>query len=303
MTNLCVRCGRPTPDGYCCSGCASELADALLVASGHAEDAEAVIARQTRYGAGSRGGSEARLGYDPTASARYAAVIRTVGRVGQDLTESGVRPPGPWRAAAGPLCAPQRPGDQPRDRRREEPWYRCEHTSCMAIRDRTPPTPLAAELMWLTQCMRNLRRHPAADEHFKDLHDACAELARLVDRPADKELVGMCDCGKVLYAANGNSVVTCPTPTCKLHWNVAESRNILRRSLDGKLVTAAEAARLSGFLDSDRTQDQIRKLINKWAQRGDLAAHGEIDGEPTFRFGDVFERLARTQRRAVREAA
>jgi hypothetical protein len=162
----------------------------------------------------------------------------------------------------------------------------------------------AAAARWLSLHVDWLRGRPEADEAFGELHDACRELVRLIDRPADRELVGMCDCGKVLYAPHGRTEVTCPVPTCELRWDVAESRAILRRALDGKLVTAAEAARLGQYLDTDRTQEQIRKLINAWSSRSLIVAHGEIDAEPAFRFGDVSERLARTPRRtAARETA
>jgi hypothetical protein len=287
---------------YACPTCAQELADALVTASGHAEDAETVIARQARYGAGSRGGTSEPLPVDLTASTRYATIGNTITTWARDLEESGTPPAEPWRPVAGPLCAPQRPDDEPRDKVRDEPLYRCEHESCAAIRDRTPPPVLTTTLRWLAGQKSALRKHPAADELFRALHDACGQLARLVDRPADKELVGMCDCGKVLYAPHGRRVVTCPVPTCKLQWDVADSRTILRRALDGKLVTAAEAARLAQYLDTDRNQQQIRKLINAWTrpERCLIGSHGEIDGEPAYRFGDISERLARTPRRTPR---
>lgn len=287
--NLCANCGRPMPDqAYVCQPEAQELASALVAAAGHAEDAEAVISRQTRYGGAGRGGSDDPMPGDLTASAKLQPIANVIGTWGRLVTEQTGRRPR-WRPVAGPLCPPT--------------GHRCAHWSCDAIRRRTAPPALALEAAWLATQTGWLAKHPAAAEAFDELEHACEDLARLVDRPADKELVGMCDCGRVLYVAVGKAVVTCSTITCRLHWNVADSREILRRSLDGKLVTGAEAARLSGFLDSDRSQQQIRKLINKWAERGLIAAHGEIDDEPTFRFGDVFERLARTPRRAVREAA
>lgn len=46
----CVRCGRPTADGYACHDDALRLAQALQSAAGHAEDAWTVIARQARVG-------------------------------------------------------------------------------------------------------------------------------------------------------------------------------------------------------------------------------------------------------------
>lgn len=298
--HLCVVCGRPTPDGYACHACAQELADALTTAAGHAEDAETANGRQAGYGAGSRGGSSDGVTYDPKRSARLNAVRLAADGWTTDLLAGADFPA--WRRTAGPLCPAQRTGE------------RCTHRSCAAVRVTVPPPMLAQEFSWLAGRTDALRQHPAAAEAFRELHDACADLARLVDVPADNELVGMCDCGKVLYAPRGKTVVTCPVPTCKLRWDVATSRDILRRALDDKLVTASDAARLGQYLDSDRTQEQIRKLINAWSSRSLVVAHGSVveddgvdeDGmpktktEPTFRFGDVSDRLARTPRRARR---
>jgi hypothetical protein len=294
---------------------ALSLAETLVAASGHAEDAEAVLSRQTRNGGGGRGGSSEPLPVDLTASAKLGPITTTIGTWQRVLIEEGyAAPPGPWRPVVGPPCPPWRPGDAKR------PGGRCGHPSCAQVRDRTPPGPLAAACLWLATQVGQLRKHPAAGEAFRDLHDACAALERLNDGPASKVLVGMCDCGTVMYALHGKDVVQCPERTCKLLWGVAESRDILRRALDGKLVTAAEAARLGAYLDTDRNQLQIRKLINSWAMRGLVVPHGwitvphECDVKcdvkcevgptvtSTFRFGDVAGRLARTPRRAAARA-
>jgi hypothetical protein len=289
MTNdpTCAICGRPVADqAYVCAPDALSLAEALRTGAGHAEDAEAVVSRQVRYTAGGSGGSEDPLPYDPTASERLAAIENTIGTWARVLIEETGRRPS-WRPKTGPLCAV---------------GVRCGHDSCRDIRWHEPPTDLAATTAWLAQQVGTLRKHPAAAEAFDELTDACDQLTRLVDRPADKELVGMCDCGKVLYAPRGKVLVTCPVTTCKLHWNVEQSRDILRKALDGKLVTAGEAARLGQYLDGDRTQDQIRALISRWVRAGLLVAHGEIQDQPTYRFGEVTDRLARTPRRERRAA-
>ncbi len=286
MTAPCITCGRPTPDGYACTADTYGLAQRLTAAAGHAEDAEAVLSRQARYGPGGRAGSGEGLTPDLTKAATHHRIANTIGGWARIVTEETGRRP-KWRTAAGPLCPPT--------------GGRCAHDSCETIRRRTAPPALALEAAWLSTQVPWLAKHPAAAEAFPELHRACDELARLVDRPAEKELVGMCDCGKVLYAPRHKAVITCPGPTCKLQWDVAESRDILRRALDDKLVTADHAARLGQYLDTDRTQEQIRKLINKWASRGELARH-DLHGEDAFRFGDVAQRLARAPRRTQRAA-
>jgi hypothetical protein len=287
MSAQCVRCGRAVPDdGFVCHTEAQELAEALQVAAGHAEDAATLNVRAARYTAGGRGGSGDAQLPDLTRSARYDRAANAItGWARIAVEETGRRPK--WRTAIGPLCPPT--------------GIRCDHDSCEAIRRRTPPDPVALAAAWLAQQTGWLRRHPAAGEAFAELHTAAADLARLVDVPPDRDLVGMCDCGRVLYAERDVQVIRCPEPTCKLRWNVDESREILRRALRDKLVDAADAARLAAHWD-ERTSEQIRKLINAWTSRGQLVAHGWLGDEPVYRFGDVVDRLARTPKRERRAA-
>lgn len=263
MKLQCAQCGRELADALVCGPCASALAQTLQIASGHAEDAEAVIARQVRYSAGGSGGSDEPMPVDLTAATRFGAVENTFGTWARDLSES----------TGEPIPAPV--------------WPQLNVAAIAAA--------------FLARHVDLIRTGPAAAEAFDELHDACTQLARLVDRPADKELVGVCDCGKVLYAAAGRTLVVCPMPTCKLPWNVAESRDILRRHLGDKLVTVPEAARLAAYLDSDRTQDNIRKLIAARVRSGLLVPHGgiEVEGaiEPTYRFSEVAALLADIPRR------
>jgi hypothetical protein len=102
---------------------------------------------------------------------------------------------------------------------------------------------------------------------------------------------------------------------------VADGLEILRRHLNDKLFTEAEAARLAVRLDGgDRSTDQIRRLIGMWAARGQIGTRGQVWREPntgelerdpnhgpvavpTYRFGDVADRLARTPRRNREGAA
>lgn len=261
MSAQCALCGAPSPDAYVDQHCGLKLAQRLTEAAGHAEDADAVISRQTRYGSGGQGGAGEPLPVDLTAADRLRAIgntLTTWARVIAEETDGSI-----WV------------------------WMN---------------NPAVEAAHWLAGRVDDLRQHPAADEAFKELNDACRDLERLVDRPADKELVGVCDCGKVLYAPKGRSTVRCPEPTCKLTWDVEQSRDVLRRHLGDKLVTAAEAARLVAYLDSDRTQDNIRKLIAARVKSGQIVAHGEFDGEETYRFSEVAALLATIPKRERRVA-
>ncbi|GIE84595.1 hypothetical protein Are01nite_10750 [Actinoplanes regularis] len=123
----------------------------------------------------------------------------------------------------------------------------------------------------------------------------------------------MCDCGRILYAPHGRDIVQCKASNCGASWNVDESQEILRAALDEKHVTAAEAAHLAGFLETDRTGCQIRKLVNKWNEREVLqpvdGIPGKINNEgsprilPLFRFGDIANLLDRMRQRRHRSPA
>lgn len=304
----CLRCGQPLADGaLICRAEAQQLAQALTDAAGHAQDAQGGSPRQSGYA----GGGRAAYGEAPMPDLRRAVqldrIATAVDTTARMLVEDGYAKPRPvWRPAAGPLCPPT--------------GYRCPHRSCEQIRDRTPPAELAQALTWLSAQTEALRKHPAARQAFRDLHDCATTLERLVDRPpSGHRLVGMCDCGRILYAPHGRDVVRCPKP-CGAEWNVTESQDILLSHLDDKLVTVPDALDMAGWLDTDRTREQIRKLIAGWVKRGQLAAHGHIwrdptDAEvrtdpeaypvavPTYRFGEIRNRLAETPRRNREGAA
>jgi len=335
----CSCCGQPMADGaYACTKCGRELAQALTEAAGHAEDAWTVIARETRYGTA---GGARQAEPEPAAPANdgrrnrvtefgWAASIETptrgalrAGQIPPDLSASarladvgnvvttwarhicerrGAELPA-RRPLLGPLCA----------------GVPCEHPSCERIQWRVPPSGLGEAAGWLATQVEWLRKRPEAGEAFRLLGRACDTLARLVDRPpGGHRLVGMCDCGRTLYAPHGRDVVQCKP--CGAKWNVAESQAILLKHLDSQLVTIPEALDMAGWLDTDRTREQIRKLITGWVKRGQLVAHGHIwrdptDAEiradpeayqvavPTYRFGEIRARLAETPRRNREGAA
>lgn len=299
----CPCCGTPTADAYVCQRCGSALAGALREAAGHAEDAPTVVARLTRYG-GAGGGARA-------TEAEAAAVTPANRR--NPVTAFG------WAASverprAGALIAEPMPYD-PDAALRLDAFENAVGTWARDLGSDAAGMVEAAR--WLAAHADELRQHPAAAEAFKDLHDACADLRRLVDSPATDRLVGVCDCSRVLYAMPWHTAVECPPP-CGARWAVADGLAILRKHVDDRLFTAAEAAPLAVRLVSEeRSTEQVRKLINKWGERGELASKGGVWREPNaaelkedpdhpmvavplYRFGDVATRLAQTPRRERR---
>lgn len=307
MTAQCVVCSRPMADtAYACTSCARGLAETLRTAAGHAEDAEAVIARQTRYGTGGRSRSDEGLTPDWKRSSQFGAITTTISRWADTVTTATGRRPR-WKPQIGPLCPPT--------------GQRCHHDSCAGIRRQIVASQLALQTAWLSRQTETIRKHPDAGTAFRELRDACTKLEWLVDRPADnRHLIGICNCGKVLYAPWNWTTIQCKDKTCGATWNLSDGQDILLRHLDGKLVTAGEAVYLAGHLDPERSAEAIRKLVEKWTVRHQLIPHGQVMREPTpaelkadpaiglvavptYRFGDIRDLLAQTPRRNRQGAA
>lgn len=310
----CACCAKPLADGsVVCRADGLSLAVRLREAAGHAEDAWTVIARQTRYGGG---GGARKAEAEPEANGhtnRRNPVVAFGWQASVERPKAGALRPEPVPVD---LSAAERLAEVTNvittwarhvceERETELPARRpmlgpacvdCLHVSCAGVRRRLPPSELGEAAAWLATQVEWLRMRPEAREAFDELEDACRMLRGLVDRPAERLLVGMCDCGKVLYAPPGRREIQCPEETCQLPWHVERSRDILMRHLNGTVVTAAEGARLAAYL-SDRTQDAIRKLIASRARTGQLAAHGRLDEEPAYRFGEITSMLAAIPRR------
>jgi len=149
--------------------------------------------------------------------------------------------------------------------------------------------PLIALAAWLVGQLDWLRHRPEAEEAFDEIGDACRVLVRVVDRAADRIIVGQCGCGEYLYAVRGREHVTCSG--CNTQYNVEAARDLLRESLDQRLCTAAEIALLAAYLGLAGKREQVRHKITVWADRGLVVRHSEIRGEPAYVFGEVVARL------------
>jgi hypothetical protein len=255
--NECVVCGRPTPDGWCCTTETERARQQLAEIGDLVEAARAVAYRQTSTGDGGRSTPGPRDLLDYGAGARLDAVQTALtgwARVVAEERGQGVEA-----------------GDQ----------------DLIVV---------AAGL--LSQNLEWLRHVPWVDEVLREVGDCVHAMRAIVERGREpNEIVGACECERILYAKAGRSAVTCPD--CAVVWDVSEARDELRGRLNGKLVTAAEAAHLGAYLDTDRTSEQVRKLVNKWASRGRIEEQGTSGADPTYRFGDIAEMIAESPRRAV----
>lgn len=256
-------CGRPTPDGYACTDCGISRPRKLLEEIADLTPvAREVACRQNSRGDGGGGSGK------PESS--LPIDLHTGARL--DAVQNNLAT---WaRHVASERGMPAWDGT-------EDPDYLIRAARY-----------LQAHLEWM-------RHRPEADEFLVDV-EACARIARsLTGGRARSELAGRCDCGRILYVRNGRRTATCPD--CEAVWDVEESRDALFDDLDQQLVTASEAARLAAYLYADRTQDQIRKLVNKWASRNELSVD-DTGPEPRHWFGNIAHRLARTSRRAAAPA-
>lgn len=287
----CVRCARPVADtGYACHGCATGLAVTLLRAAMISREPDTTIARLDRIAR--VGGTRAKptsvdgwhkgdgalpatpLPVNLDAAADLAAVRNTLTTWSRHIAnERGTRLPGRW-------VLPERP-----------PGF-VGPLRAWAVTDT-----LQAMLCWLAGQAGWIRLREEAAEILDELHDAASLLRRIIDRPAGRVLAGVCDCGEYLYAIGDKPHVTCRA--CERTWDVEQMRAHLRSLVDGQVFTAAEIATLAVHLGISANRQRVRHLVNVWASRGVVVAHGVYDGNPAYLFGEVMPRLATVLVRAA----
>ena len=179
------------------------------------------------------------------------------------------------------------------------------------------PSWLAVTAQLLEQHVDTIARHPDAAAIYAEVTELADQARHAIDRPADRLYAGICGatvesteepgdglarggvghwrCTEALYAQPGWEGITCSE--CGSWYAVTERRQQMLRDLDDRLVTAAEAATLAGYLGElavDRTR--FRNLITQWRRRGRIAPHDTaVDGSPRYKFGEVIALLARHQ--------
>ena len=273
---LCALCGRPVIDmAYVCDRCAAKTRTELERVALVAGEAMTTIAKQARIGTpGRRTDPEMPLPVNREAAADHDAAVSTLVTWARHVHEESGRTLPSLRALP------------------------CRHPSCLRIRQgRTdgplcpiavPEHPTAVMATWLVRQVDWIRHRPEAVQALDEIDDACRVLVRVVDRPAERLVVGQCACGTYLYATAKADDVTCAQ--CGTTYGVQASRDMLREQLDEMLFTAAEIAVLAQFLGLTERRDAARKLINQWAVRGHMVVHDYL-GEPAYRFGEVIDRL------------
>lgn len=286
---VCDLCGNPT-DGYVCRRCEDETAGYLKHVVDLAGEVETNVARLARYA--TRGGRKAaQLDEDPP--------TREVNR-SQPATVFGFQA-SKERPLRNALRAEPLPVDLNASSRAAVAFNHVTTWTRLVEEERglrSPGVygsehPAAVAAAWLLEQLQWIRHQPFADEAFDQLKAAGAVIKRIVDRPPDEDLVGVCDCGLYLYARRGKAEVEC---RCGLRWRVQSSRDTLMEALRDRLVTVAEAATLGVMAFPDLQREKVRKLVQSWV-RPDRPNHllGQltVDG-PVYPFGEILDRLSRS---------
>jgi hypothetical protein len=283
----CDLCGDPT-DRYVCKRCTDETAGYLRNVVDLAGEVETNVARLARYA--TRGGHRAAPADDEDRGPISVNRRQPVHAFGWPASKD--------RPKAGGLRVTGLPVDLNASARAAyafndvATWARLvEEERGLTVMPAADQHPAAAAAAFLLGQLDWIAHQQFADEANEQLRAAGAVIRRIVDSPAEQEVVGICDCGAHLYARKGASTVTCED--CKLTWDVAKSRESLREALRGYLMTASEAAVLLAFFGLAGDRNRCRKTIVMWAQRGRIQPHGEVDGGPAYRFGEILDRAAR----------
>lgn len=257
----CPRCAKPIQDtAYVCSDCCEALRRSLRDVEKVAGDITLTVAKLDRM---ARTGGTAPMEDDWHKGA--GALVSTPMPVNLDAASR-------HDAAVNTLAT----------------W--CRHiTEERGVQPAELAHPLATMANFLRGCVTWLAHRPEGDEAFNDIEAACRTIVRLVDRPPDRTVVGRCPCGTYLYATAGADAVRCQG--CGTSYDVASSREALRIDLEDRLMTAGQIATMAAHLGLAKGRESARLLVNLWASRGRIVAHGRIDGDPVFRFGEVLTRL------------
>lgn len=293
-TDTCVRCGRPTADGYADNGCANRATTNLAAIIDLAPDARLVAAGLVRRGGGSSGGKPAsRPPLNDAATDALGEVQNTLTTLARDIAETrGLHQP---RALGqDPVVVAARWLGQ------QVEWLR------HAV-DGTEPYAVRAydEIEACAGRLRGMVNGPAEQRYLGPCGAPTRVDVTTFDQLPGSQLVDAAPCEGDVYARGGAKHGTCRT--CGATVATDERRAWLDGEVRGHAFRASQIAGAYGVNVN---------TIRSWHARGQLVAHGhDPDGRPLFNVGDVLdlaaadaarragEQAKRARRAAAREAA
>lgn len=139
-------------------------------------------------------------------------------------------------------------------------------------------------LMWRVDGLTLLDIGPDAAE---EITDAVARCHRIIDRPADQEFYGPCECGRDLYAKPKSPIVNCKD--CGKAYDSADMAEWMHGQVVGKLVTLREGGVLLGRMGFPVPHDTLKT----WARREKFLPHGTTTGDhKLYSFDDLWKYAA-----------
>lgn len=269
--NLCIRCARPMADqAYCCSNCAYRAGDQLHEIADLCPPARDVAHGFTRHGDSSASGKPgSRMPLNTMATQKLDQIQARLSTWVGEIAHGRGRP----------IPAPRHLGDDP-----IVLWARwlAGHVEWMRKTDDAERF-----LIEVDECVRVIRgvvRGPAPQKYLGPCGAVveppeCNPIRHAPDCPQDCGIAYPCD-GDV-YAREGASDGACRV--CGAKWSTGERAVWLDGVARSWLYHANEIADAYPIKAA---------TIRAWLSRGLLVAHGEHDGRPLLKLGDVLDLAA-----------
>lgn len=293
----CDLCGDPTdPAAYVCRRCSNETAGYLRKAVTLAGEVETTVAKLARYA--TRGGRRAAPADDEDGAVAGPANRRQLVKLFGWPASKDRPKPGALRTSAPPVNLNASAKAAYAFNALTTQARMIEEERGVQVDIAPGQHPAAAAAAFLIGQLDWIRFQRDADQTNEQLRAAGAAIERVVDAPPEMEIVGVCDCGEHLYAYEGATTVTCQG--CGAKWDVATSRETLKDTLRGYLMTPSEAAVLLMLFGLTGNRDRSRKTIVMWAQRARIVKRGERDGDPVYLFGEILDMAVASATASVR---
>lgn len=263
--NDCVRCNRPTPDGYACPACAYRAGDQLHEIASHTGAARDVASGQAQRGSG---GGSGKPGSRPPGD---VGAMELLGEVQNDLVG----------------------------------WVRHIASERGGLTQRPGSDLIVHAARYLQANVEWMRHRPEVDEFLGDVERSQRRIRYLADGRQPGRYAGPCgfvdgggiECREDVEARDGAQYATCRA--CGSRYNVEERQQWMRDEIEDHLARPVEIAGVLLRLGTPIGYSTIAA----YAAKGQIVAHGsDANGKPLYRIGDVLDlRMGAKKPRRERE--